>query len=62
MTDERLPDYLGPHDLASLGLGLTVEDVRRCRGATELTGLDGRPCWARAEVLALPETGGGQTS
>jgi hypothetical protein len=45
---DTLPDYLGPADLASLDL--TVEDMRRCPGATELTGLDGRPCWSRDDV------------
>jgi hypothetical protein len=51
VDDERsLPDYLGPDHLAAMGW--SVEDMRRCPGATELIGLDGRPCW-RAEDVAL---------
>jgi hypothetical protein len=57
---DSLPDYLGPDDLAALGL--TVEDMRRCPGGTELTGLDGRPCWARDDVLSLLDARGGPAS
>jgi hypothetical protein len=53
---DTLPVYLGPDDLASLDL--TVEDMRRCHGATELTGQDGRPCWSRGDVLAALKKGG----
>jgi hypothetical protein len=57
---DGLPDYLGPEDLAALGL--TAEDLRRCPWATELAGLDGRPCWARDDVRALLDAPRGPTS
>jgi hypothetical protein len=58
VDDERsLPDYLGPDDLAALGL--SAEDMRRSPGATELISLDGRPCWACDDVLIFLNARGG---
>jgi hypothetical protein len=51
------PDYLSLADLA--GHGLTAADIRvRCPGATELTGLDGLPCWRAEDLEALRQGAG----
>ena len=49
-------DYLTDDDLDALGIDPALVRVL-CPWATELTALDGSPCWAAADLHPLP-TGG----
>lgn len=45
-------DYLTAADLIGLGIDPALVRVL-CPGATELTSLDGSPCWAVADLYTL---------
>ena len=48
----NVTDYLSEQDLRDLGVDPSTV-ARICPWATELVALDGTPCWAAEDVVAL---------